>query len=233
VHGRRLLSMLGVAFCAGALVATWGLAKMTPRGPAGRERARPVDGLAYDPTPLAPATLPGVAPRDSGTGSLTTGRSADAARGTAGETEAVADLRARKLLIPVAGVQRSDLSDTFTAERGAGTHEALDILALRNTPVRAVEDGRIARLFTSKRGGLSIYQFDSNERYCYYYAHLERYADDLAESQRVTRGQVIGYVGTSGNAPENTPHLHFAVFVLGPEKHWWEGTPINPYPLFR
>jgi murein DD-endopeptidase MepM/ murein hydrolase activator NlpD len=99
--------------------------------------------------------------------------------------------------------------------------------------VRAVEDGRIVRLLTSDHGGLTVYQFDPAARYCYYYAHLDAYADGLVEGQEVERGDVIGYVGTTGNAPEDTPHLHFAVFVLGPERHWWEGTPVDPYPLFH
>ena len=91
----------------------------------------------------------------------------------------------------------------------------------------------IARLFYSKAGGITVYQFDPSERYCYYYAHLERYADGLNEGDRVKKGQVLGYVGTSGNAPKNTPHLHFAIFRLTAEKHWWEGTPIDPYDILR
>ena len=94
-------------------------------------------------------------------------------------------------------------------------------------------DGHIAKLFSSERGGLTVYQFDTDERYCYYYAHLEAYADGLTEGMRVKRGQIIGHVGTSGNAPPDTPHLHFAIFALGPEKRWWEGTPIDPYPALR
>ena len=116
---------------------------------------------------------------------------------------------------------------------GSRAHEALDILAPRNTPVKAVEDGRIVRLFESKAGGTTIYQFDPTETYCYYYAHLQRYAEGLKESDTVRKGQVIGYVGTSGNAPKNTPHLHFAIFKLTPGKHWWEGTPIDPYDILR
>jgi peptidoglycan LD-endopeptidase LytH len=99
--------------------------------------------------------------------------------------------------------------------------------------VVAVEPGRIAKLFNSKAGGITIYQFDPTEQFCYYYAHLERYADGLQEGQHVDKGQVIGYVGVSGNAPKDTPHLHFAVFRLGPTKRWWEGTPIDPYDLLR
>ena len=128
-----------------------------------------------------------------------------------------------------------DLTDTFTQSRGGGRrqHEALDILAPRRTPVRAVEGGKIVKLFNSKLGGLTIYQFDPSERFCYYYAHLDGYASGVTEGRSVSRGDVIGYVGTTGNAPPETPHLHFAVFLLGPDRHWWEGTAIDPYPLFR
>jgi murein DD-endopeptidase MepM/ murein hydrolase activator NlpD len=133
----------------------------------------------------------------------------------------------------VEGVKASDLVPSFEDARGSRKHEALDILAPMGTPVRAVESGRIARLFNSKAGGITIYQFDAREQYCYYYAHLSRYAEGLRENDRVSRGQVIGYVGTTGNAPKDTPHLHFAIFRLNSEKRWWEGTPLDPYPILR
>ena len=142
-------------------------------------------------------------------------------------------LEDRDLEIPVEGVARESLTRQFDDTRGERRHEALDILEPRNTPVKAVEGGRIARLFTSRAGGLTIYQFDPTEQFCYYYAHLERYADGLKEGDRVRKGQVIGYVGTSGNAPGNTPHLHFAIFRLTAEKRWWEGVPIDPYDVLR
>ena len=104
-------------------------------------------------------------------------------------------------------------------------------MAARGTPVVAVADGHVEKLFTSERGGLTIYQFEPSGRYAYYYAHLDRYADGLAEQQPIRRGQVIGYVGFTGNASPDAPHLHFAIFQLGPERKWWEGTAINPYPL--
>jgi peptidoglycan LD-endopeptidase LytH len=143
-------------------------------------------------------------------------------------------LAARHLEIPVAGVKADALVRSYHDRRSGGReHEALDILAPRDTPVVAVEDGKIARLFVSNAGGNTIYQFDPGRDYTYYYAHLERYADGLKEGDWVHRGQVIGYVGTSGNAPKNTPHLHFAVFRLTPEKRWWEGTPIDPFDILR
>lgn len=145
-----------------------------------------------------------------------------------------AELEDRDLAIPVEGITPEQLTRSFSdARSGARIHEAIDIIAARNTPVKAVEDGRIARLFSSKAGGITIYQFDPSERFCYYYAHLERYADGLREGQQVRKGQVIGYVGTSGNAPKDTPHLHFAIFRLSAAKRWWEGTPLDPYDVLK
>jgi murein DD-endopeptidase MepM/ murein hydrolase activator NlpD len=141
-------------------------------------------------------------------------------------------LRTRRLELPVEGVDRKTLRDTFAEGRAGHVHEAIDILAPRGTPVVAVEDGRIEKLFNSKRGGLTIYQFDPRGTFCYYYAHLDRYAPGLKEGQTVRRGQVIGYVGTSGNAAPQTPHLHFTIFKLTDDKRWWQGAPINPFPLW-
>jgi murein DD-endopeptidase MepM/ murein hydrolase activator NlpD len=141
-------------------------------------------------------------------------------------------LRARSLGLPVEGLTGSQLRDTFADARSGHRHEALDVLAPRGTPVRAVDDGRVVKLFNSVRGGITVYQFDPTETFCYYYAHLDGYAPGLMEGAHLTRGAVVGFVGTTGNAPPNTPHLHFAVFKLGPEKHWWEGTPINPFPIW-
>lgn len=157
------------------------------------------------------------------------------AAGTSGHTEDVPrELADRDLAVPVEGVQRSALIDTFSDARdGDRKHEAIDILAPRDTPVLAVEDGMIARLFTSKAGGLTIYQFDPTEQFVYYYAHLDRYAGNLNQGDRVRKGQVIGYVGTTGNAPKDTPHLHFAIFRMTDEKKWWEGTPIDPFNILR
>src|SRR5262245_1165772 len=141
-------------------------------------------------------------------------------------------LQKKHLIVPVAGVARSRLVRSFNDKRdGTRTHEALDILAPRNTPVLAVEDGTIAKLFVSKLGGNTIYQFDPSEHYAYYYAHLARYADGLKDKQKVKEGDTIGYVGTSGNAPPNTPHLHFAIFRLTDEKRWWSGTAIDPFDV--
>jgi peptidoglycan LD-endopeptidase LytH len=145
------------------------------------------------------------------------------------EAGEIVALRGRDLTLPVDGIARKDLRNTFTDARGSRTHEALDILAPRGTKVRAVEDGRIQKLFTSKAGGLTIYEFDPTQTFVYYYAHLDRFEDGLREGQMVKRGEVIGYVGSTGNASPDAPHLHFAIFRLGPEKQWWKGEPINPY----
>ena len=132
------------------------------------------------------------------------------------------------LLLPVEGMTASDLRDTFADGRDGDQrgHEAIDIPAPRGTPVLAVDDGRIVKLFLSKPGGITVYQFDPTGQFAYYYAHLDRYAESLAEGQTVRRGTVIGYVG---NASPDAPHLHFAIFRLGAEKQWWKGEPINPF----
>jgi murein DD-endopeptidase MepM/ murein hydrolase activator NlpD len=145
----------------------------------------------------------------------------------------VSELRARGLDFPVEGYAREKLTDTFDEARTGHVHEASDIMAARNTPVRAVEAGTIARLLRSASGGISIYELDPSQRYIYYYAHLQRYADGLREGLAVEQGQVIGYVGTTGNAPENAPHLHFAIFRVADPKQWWGGVPVNPYLVLR
>jgi len=148
--------------------------------------------------------------------------------------EAVEALRQRRLRVPIDNADVGRLKGMFAEKRDRNrAHEAVDILAPRNTPIHAVEDGTIEKLFTSKAGGLTIYQFEPSGRFCYYYAHLEGYASGLHDGQSVERGEIIGYVGTSGNAPPNTPHLHFAIFELGRDKRWWEGNPIDPYLVLR
>ncbi|HEV7479665.1 MAG TPA: peptidoglycan DD-metalloendopeptidase family protein [Roseiarcus sp.] len=147
---------------------------------------------------------------------------------------AIGELRRHGLRLPIDDADAEAMKGGFEEGRDAGRpHEAVDILAERNTPIRAVEDGSIAKLFESKAGGTTIYQFDPSGRFCYYYAHLERYAPGLHDGQHVSQGEVIGFVGTSGNAPPNTPHLHFAVFELDADRHWWKGRAIDPYLIFR
>ncbi len=137
----------------------------------------------------------------------------------------------RDLDVPVCGVADQKLYDSFNAARGPRKHQAIDIMAKRGTPVVAVEDGRIEKLFTSKTGGLSIYQFEPSGAYSYYYAHLDSYARSLSEGLEVKRGEVIGYVGNTGNASKGAPHLHFAIYRLSTDRQWWKGEPLNPYPI--
>lgn len=135
-------------------------------------------------------------------------------------------------MVPVEGVKYSQLTDTYNAPRGTERHhEALDIMAPKGTKVFAVADGKVAKLFTSVPGGLTIYQFEPTEKYAYYYAHLDKYADGIKEGMLLKRGDLVGYVGVTGNSDPKAPHLHFAVVQLTPEKQWWKGTPVNPYPL--
>src|SRR5438876_865717 len=135
------------------------------------------------------------------------------------------------IAIPVAGIRASQLRDNFSDARTGHRHDALDIMARRGTPVLAAVDGTIRKLFTSRAGGLTIYEFDGAEKMSYYYAHLDRYASSLREGNRVKRGDVIGYVGSTGNAPAHAPHLHFAMTVLPATKEWWKGEAIDPYPV--
>jgi murein DD-endopeptidase MepM/ murein hydrolase activator NlpD len=137
------------------------------------------------------------------------------------------------LAIPVVGVKASDLVDTFDDARAAGRrHDAIDIMAPEGTPVIAAADGTIEKLFFSHGGGgITIYERASDPKWQYYYAHLQRYAPGLVEGQQVKRGQVIAFVDHTGDASPSGPHLHFAINSMGAGQRWWQGTPINPYPL--
>jgi murein DD-endopeptidase MepM/ murein hydrolase activator NlpD len=182
--------------------------------------------FALSPSPAAVATAP------------STGRIAPARAPADSDRVRVAATTGSRspgpLRVPIDGANVESWKGAFDERRdnGARGHEAVDILSPRNTPVHAVSDGTIVKIFESKAGGHTVYQFDDDGRLCYYYAHLERYADGLHEGQRIRQGDVIGYVGTSGNAPANTPHLHFAVFRLDDAKRWWKGTPLDPYEVF-
>ena len=188
--------------------------------------------------PMAPAARGnGTRPAPTSAGAIASGSSATSVAPVSAPAPAASSANAglaapSGLRIPVAGVTPAQLRDTFDEQRaGERAHEALDIMAPRGTPVLAAADGSVAKLFTSQRGGLTVYEFDPTSTWAYYYAHLDRYAPGLAEGRRLRQGEVIGYVGSTGNADANAPHLHFAIFVLGPEKRWWQGTAIDPYPL--
>ena len=137
------------------------------------------------------------------------------------------------MMVPVQGVAPGELADTFSEISDGRKHEALDIPAARGTPVVAAVEGNVVKLFHSQQGGLTVYQFDNSRNYCYYYAHLDRYAPGLKEGTLLREGEVFAYVGTSGNASTDAPHLHFALFRLGPEKEWWKGATLDPLPMFQ
>ena len=135
------------------------------------------------------------------------------------------------LVVPVAGVKPSQLRDTYSEARGGRVHEAIDILAPRGTPVVSAADGRLLKLFDSKAGGLMVYAADPSGHFILLYGHLDKYAPGLTNGMMLKKGQVIGYVGTTGNAPPGTPHLHFGILRGQPSVSWSKGSPINPYLL--
>ena len=138
------------------------------------------------------------------------------------------------LIIPVAGVRPDQLLDTYSDARSEGrTHDAIDIMAPAETPVIAAADGKILKLFQSERGGTTIYQLSANQDLVFYYAHLSHYAEGLTEGSLIKQGQVIAYVGDTGNAGAGNYHLHFSIAVVSDPKRYWEGTNINPYPLLQ
>jgi murein DD-endopeptidase MepM/ murein hydrolase activator NlpD len=140
-------------------------------------------------------------------------------------------LARRRLAVPVAGVARTRLKDSFHSQRGKGRrHEAIDIMAPWGTPVVAADDGHIEKISRNAGGGLALYQVDGSGRFVYYYAHLAGYADGLSEGQQVRRGDVIAYVGATGNASPTAPHLHFAVMLFTPQRRWRGAQVLNPYP---
>jgi murein DD-endopeptidase MepM/ murein hydrolase activator NlpD len=149
------------------------------------------------------------------------------------DSDDFATLASRNLGLPLPNLNRAEMSrDTFGQARANGNpHEATDIMAPRGTPVLAIGDGRVAKLFYSRFGGNTLYEFDPLQIYCYYYAHLDRYAPGTHEGMVVHKGDVLGFVGSTGNAVPDAPHLHLAIFRLGPRKQWWVGIAINPYPL--
>ena len=216
--GSRRSWLVALAFLAGVAGGWWGRTGLTgPRETIALADAPLDEAISHQPAAIGPAVT---------VAKVTAARSGG---------DIVRELRDRDLRLPIDGVSVKSFEGQFgqTRDRGARGHEAVDILAPRNTPVHAVEDGRIAKLFVSKAGGITVYQFDEDGRACYYYAHLERYADDLKEGQEVDEGDIIGYVGTTGNAPKNTPHLHFAIFELTSERQWWKGRPIDPFDVYR
>ncbi|MGH7572905.1 MAG: M23 family metallopeptidase [Gemmatimonadota bacterium] len=202
----------------------------------------------------SPAVTPSIVPRDlerrhrdallapdhaSRSPSAPAGSTMDVTASTAIDDDSLAalieTLRGRDLELPVLEIDQGDLRDDYGDPRSGGrTHEALDILAPRGTPVIAVEDGRIASLDPSQGGGgIVVYQYDPTGEFVYYYAHLEGYADGLEEGGGVEQGDILGYVGTSGNAPPDVPHLHFGIYKTSVGYRWWKGIPINPFAVLH
>lgn len=228
-----VLFALRIALCASAAVAILGCAgdEVAPAAAAAVAAAVPIVDMSLSAqrpvlateTP-ALATEPGALPAPAvvpALGAVVVG-AAD-----------VGTLRAKRLTIPVAGVSAAELVGSFRDARGGRVHEALDIGAPRGTPVLAADDGTVLKLFTSRGGGLTIYAADPTRKFIYYYAHLDVYAPALREGQTVAKGQQIGTVGTTGNAPPNTPHLHFAILRNDDMTKWWTGTPLDPYAVLR
>jgi len=150
------------------------------------------------------------------------------------EPDDVQYLRKRRLIIPVTGILAEQLHNDFNASRSGGRrHNAIDILAPYGTPVIAADDGYIVRLTRNRFGGTVIYATDPEERVVYYYAHLAGYHDGVSDGKQIAKGDTIGYVGTSGNAPKDTPHLHFQITRMRPGGRYWAGQPLNPYPILR
>ncbi|MDT5061819.1 MAG: peptidoglycan LD-endopeptidase LytH [Acidobacteriota bacterium] len=211
----RIRLLIAIVAALGVLVAIiWGLNKFRTERQA-----------AVSPTPLE--ISPAVSPITTPTLEIPSPSPTPQPSPTASTTSAA-------LLIPVAGVRPEQLRDTFSEARSEGrVHDAIDIPAPRGTPVLAAAAGRIIKLFQSERGGTTIYQLDPDNKTIYYYAHLERYADGLSEGHTARRGEVIAYVGDTGNAGVGNYHLHFSILVVSDPKRYWDGTNINPYPLLR
>ena len=210
---------------------------VTPTPPPPEPVAAPPVAVESLPTPatVVPITATEVAP-DTAMQSLAPPSptqpqpAAPAAAAAVPTGESLAPIPPGTLLVPVLGIKTEQLTDTYTQSRGAGrSHDAIDIMAPKGTPVVAVDDGKVVKLFTSARGGLTVYQFDRKEKFAYYYAHLDGYAPGVVEGKVLKRGELVGYVGSTGDANPAAPHLHFAISVLGPEKSWWKGYPTNPF----
>jgi murein DD-endopeptidase MepM/ murein hydrolase activator NlpD len=237
----RVIAAFAAGFAIGALVlvaALWGVGglKHGPLPPWQRTVAgEPPAPAVPDTSATAQLPNPPVPPPENLPAPTETPQSAGSGSADRASTEP-ATLRPSPelhLAMPIANMDPKTLTDSFNDARTGHKHEALDIPAPRGTPVLAVAEGNVAKLFNSKQGGLTVYQFDNSQRYAFYYAHLDRYAPGLKEGMLLRKGDTLGYVGSTGDASPNAPHLHFAVFQLGPEKNWWKGTALNPLPMLR
>jgi murein DD-endopeptidase MepM/ murein hydrolase activator NlpD len=228
---RDSLSALGDELAASALAALGGDSALAAAAAPGSTPA------------TAPTTAPAVAPA-AGTGASPAAVAGAMAAAVVGAPPAPTDttapvvtsadltlLHAKRLLMPVAGLRAANVPDTFSERRGSRAHEALDILAPRGTAVLSTDASRVAKLYTSKAGGLTLYAADSSGRFMYYYAHLDRYHPRMREGLTLARGDTIGFVGVTGNAAPTVPHLHFAIARIANPSQWWRGTPVNPHTL--
>lgn len=186
----------------------------------------PVDAPApkAPPPPIAAATPPTPAPSQAGV-AVSTEASASAAIG-------MAELRSRHIILPVATVT-GPIDDSFDAERddGGRTHHAIDIMAPRGTPILSADDGRVLRMSSNTLGGITMYTIDPDGQLVYYYAHMDHYNEAMSAGRAIVKGDTLGFVGTTGNAPANAPHLHFQVMRMPADGKYWEGEPINPFTL--
>jgi len=212
-----------------ALVVTMALAAVTMARGYGARTGTPAPAPASDSASTDDSIRASASPRDSTEDDPPT----PLPSGTEVVTPADVDLLVREIAMPLDGVDPTTLHSNFDERRGGGTrqHQALDIMAPRGTPVRSAASGRVLKLFRSVNGGLMVYAADSSERFVLMYAHLDRYEPGLTDSTRLARGQTIGYVGSTGNASPNAPHLHFAIARSADVKRWSRGKAIDPLPV--
>ncbi|HET9425363.1 MAG TPA: M23 family metallopeptidase [Gemmatimonadaceae bacterium] len=225
---RRVLPLIlfavGAAACAPRVGTTVVPLPAAPESP-GIPLADGPEGESPSPTAGGPGSSPARRP------ALATAVMVPSARIAA----AIERLREKELVIPVAGVEPWRIEDSFAAARDGGerVHGAVDILAPRNTPVLAADDGTVLRLSTNALGGITVYAADPRQQFVYYYAHLDRYHPELVTGRAIRKGDTLGYVGTTGNAPKNVPHLHFQIMLWPSDGKWWNGEPVNPFPVLR
>ncbi len=190
--------------------------------------ANPGSGSQTSPEAAPAAAIP------SATTSPLPNSGAPSSQNNSSQTVTVTEAPATPLIIPIPGVRPDQLRDTFSDARSEGrVHDAIDIPAPQGTPVLAVADGTILKLFQSERGGTTIYQLSTDNKFVYYYAHLDRYAEGLTVGHFAKQGETIAFVGDTGNAVAGNYHLHFSISLISNPKRYWEGVNINPYPLLR
>jgi peptidoglycan LD-endopeptidase LytH len=212
-------------------VVIWLMRSVLPIGLAalivGAGCARPV---LYYPTPESAGVSPPKAGATTTASPVATAAVTTSAPVATTMSADVEYLVSRHILLPVAGADISKVEDTFFEGRdGDRVHRALDILAPRGTPILSADDGKILRMSTSALGGICMYTIDAQSRLVYYYAHMDHYNDAMSPGRSIVRGDTLGFVGTTGNAPKDTPHLHFQVMRWATDGKYWNGEPIDAY----